>query len=67
MDDTECERRLWQNKLIGQSQGHIYLLEISRDVVLDCTSCGNQARFLNHSCEPNCEIQLWCVPRSPCV
>jgi histone-lysine N-methyltransferase SETD1 len=26
--------------------------------VLDATWCGNQARFLNHSCDPNCALRL---------
>jgi hypothetical protein len=23
--------------------------------------CGSEARFLNHSCDPNCEIEKWNV------
>jgi len=26
--------------------------------VIDASFCGNQARFLNHCCEPNCGSQI---------
>jgi SET domain-containing protein len=28
---------------------------------MDASQAGNIARFTNHSCEPNCEIQKWAV------
>ena len=31
---------------------------------LDATRKGNYARFINHSYEPNCEVQLWYVDGS---
>lgn len=34
-----------------------YLMSTSHNEVIDPTKKGNLARFINHSCEPNCETQ----------
>ena len=34
---------------------HTFLFAVDDDVVIDATREGNDARFINHSCEPNCE------------
>ena len=38
-----------------------YLMKISAKEVIDPTYKGNIARFINHSCEPNCITQKWNV------
>ena len=34
---------------------HTFLFSVNRNVVIDATVGGNEARFINHSCDPNCE------------
>lgn len=34
---------------------HTYLFAIDDDIVIDAAVGGNEARFINHSCDPNCD------------
>ncbi len=34
---------------------HTFLFAIDDDVVIDAANGGNAARFINHSCDPNCD------------
>ena len=38
-----------------------YLMRIDNNEVIDPTSSGNIARFINHSCDPNCQTIKWQV------
>lgn len=59
IDDEECRRRLdWAHK---NNINDFYLMTIEKDRVIDAGPKGNLARFMNHSCEPNCETQRWVV------
>jgi SET domain-containing protein len=37
-------------------QHHTFLMIANSRVVIDAAVGGNDARFINHSCDPNCEI-----------
>jgi hypothetical protein len=38
-----------------------YMMRLSAKEVIDPTYKGNMARFINHSCDPNCETRKWNV------
>jgi SET domain-containing protein len=42
-DDDEMDRH------------HTFLFSVDEDTVIDAGVNGNEARFINHSCDPNCE------------
>ena len=37
---------------------HTFLFAIDDDVVIDAVVGGNDARFINHSCDPNCDAVI---------
>jgi hypothetical protein len=39
----------------AQKRHHTFLFAVNRSVVIDGAVDGNEARFINHSCDPNCE------------
>lgn len=36
----------------------IYMFRIDNDTVCDATISGNAARYINHSCDPNCVAEV---------
>src|ERR1043165_4316577 len=46
---------------------HTYLFAIDDDIVIDAAFENNEARFINHSCDPNCDAvveddPIWIEP-----
>lgn len=39
----------------SEDRHHTYLFAIDDDIVIDAAVGGNDARFINHSCDPNCD------------
>jgi len=39
----------------GMGRHHTFLFTIDKSTVIDAAVDGNEARFINHSCAPNCE------------
>lgn len=49
-----CERREAEYQASGVD---CYFFRIDNDWVIDATYAGNYARFINHSCQPNCDAK----------
>jgi hypothetical protein len=50
-----------------KSKACTYLMSLSDNEVIDPTYKGNLARFINHSCDPNCLTQKWYVLGEQCI
>jgi SET domain-containing protein len=46
---SDQRERLYVSQGIG-----CYMFEVAPGVIVDATRCGNRARYINHSCDPNC-------------
>jgi uncharacterized protein len=42
----------------ASSRHHTFLFAVDEKVVIDGGEGGNDARYINHSCEPNCEVVI---------
>jgi SET domain-containing protein len=42
----------------GQDDGHTFLFVVNDRIVIDAGVGGNDARFINHRCEPNCDTVI---------
>ncbi|KAJ6245463.1 histone-lysine n-methyltransferase setd1 [Anaeramoeba flamelloides] len=51
-----CEERELVYRQMGI--GDDYMFDIEDGLVVDATMCGGDARFINHSCDPNCEAKI---------
>lgn len=53
------ENLLWK-KVVSKNQDEIrYVMKLRKDYYIDSRYYGNKARFINHSCNPNSEVQVW--------
>ena len=52
--DKEADRRYSR---MHQNSPHTMLFSLDGGWVIDATRYGNSARWVNHSCAPNCEIE----------
>ena len=55
LSPAEADARYPEN---ASERHHTYLFAIDDDVVIDAAVDGNEARFINHSCDPNCDAVI---------
>lgn len=48
----------WRYRHRDHSDSHTFLFTVSSRTVIDGSIGGNDSRFINHKCEPNCEPQI---------
>ncbi len=55
--------KLFLNRLFRRyaTERKLYIMAITNDVYLDARKVGGVARYINHSCDPNCRVERWKV------
>lgn len=59
IDNVEFDQRF--SRALAQKDDNYYFLFLSNNRYIDAKEYGNEARFINHSCDPNAETQKWTV------
>jgi hypothetical protein len=60
---SECSSRMY-----GMTEKNdFYFASLGGGLMLDAKNMGSVARFANHSCDPNCELQKWNVLGESCI
>ncbi len=55
--DKRSEKRI--NKYLNsETTGSVYIFELDNKYDIDGSVLYNKARYINHSCEPNCEVDI---------
>ncbi|PGH26730.1 hypothetical protein AJ80_01676 [Polytolypa hystricis UAMH7299] len=61
LTQEECEKRM---RTVYKNNECYYLMYFDQNMIIDATR-GSIARFVNHSCEPNCRMEKWTVSGKP--
>tara|TARA_B100000686_G_scaffold339224_1_gene412909 strand:+ start:1096 stop:1590 length:495 start_codon:yes stop_codon:yes gene_type:complete len=55
--DKRSERRI-KKYLHSKKTGSVYIFELNKKYDIDGSPGYNKARYINHSCSPNCEVEI---------
>ena len=55
--DRRSEKRI-RKYLNSEITGSVYIFELNKKYDIDGAFRYNKARFMNHSCDPNCEVEI---------
>lgn len=59
IDTVEFKKRFNRSK--EDKSSNFYYLHLEKGMHIDAAIRGNEARFINHSCEPNCNPEKWVI------
>lgn len=59
VDTDEFNRRFSQ--MVAKKTKNVYIMALPNGNFIDADTHGNEARFINHSCDPNCVPYKWSV------
>jgi len=58
-----CSSKVFEQRMLSRytTDNHHYCLAIDNKTMIDAHRAGSECRFVNHACEPNCEMEKWTV------
>lgn len=65
IDYPEVHRRMEAQRLNTPQDKDFYIMELDNGMFVDGKFKGSTSRYINHSCDPNCELQRWVVKGYP--
>eukprot|EP00606_Chrysophyceae_sp_TOSAG23-5_P001539 GSChrysophyteH2.ASY1.ANO1.819.1 assembled CDS len=57
----EMQQRMNNQREFTPHDHEFYIMELDNGFFVDGKHKGNDSRFINHSCDPNCELERWVV------
>lgn len=57
IDESEMNRRMEYQKKYAPADHDFYVMELDSGFFVDGKKKGSPSRFINHSCDPNCELE----------
>ena len=61
IDEEEMNARMHYQRTFTPRDHDFYIMELENGLYVDGKRKGNLSRFINHSCNPNCELVRWNV------
>lgn len=61
IDFDEVEKRIRSQRDKSKDDNDFYIMYLESNTYIDAKNEGNDSRFINHSCEPNCKVERWIV------
>lgn len=65
IDNAEVHRRMEAQRVNTPQDKDFYIMELDNGMFVDGKFKGSTSRYINHSCDPNCELQRWVVKGYP--
>jgi hypothetical protein len=63
---TEEQKNTRMDQMLTANEQHFYFYQVQAgELHIDAFKRGNFSRFANHSCQPNCEFEMWFVDGVP--
>ncbi|CBJ25830.1 conserved unknown protein [Ectocarpus siliculosus] len=59
IDEAMVEHRMAEQRRLRPNDGEFYIMELGQSLFIDAKEKGNLMRLINHSCNPNCDVQAW--------